>query len=130
MQKVDLITQAAALTALYKDSCRTPFPYNDVRKLLEEVGRDYPGLSADLDLHFSTIAGYCAWGRRLLKWEDETVNEVVARLDAGFFDKHPKYKPLESMITQPNLKAQLSTHERMRTELLRLLKRLRKERPK
>ncbi len=124
MLEVDLIKQASAIKTLYDEACQTPFPYQGIRRLLKEAGAKYDGLIPDLDLHFSTIAGYCSWGKRLLNWDTEKVGEAMASLERGFFDKHPEYKPLESMITQQELVTKLSIYETMRVELLHLLKRL------
>lgn len=128
MRELDLITRVTTLKPLFEEACRTPFPYEGLRQLLGEAEATYDGLIPDLDMYFSTIAGYCSWGSRLLKWDNEKVDQVIANLESGFFEKHPRYKPLESIITQPDLVAKLNIYETMRVELRHLLKCLQKER--
>lgn len=127
MQEPELIIQASALKTLYEEACRIPFPYDGIRELLQEAGGGYTGFIPDLNLYFATIAGYCSWGNRLLKWDDEKVYRTSAALKRGFFDKHPEYKRLESMITQQDIVAKLRAYEEIRRELLHLLERIQKE---
>ena len=75
----------------------------------------------DLDLYFSTLAGYCSWGKRLLTWDDETVKTAKAYAAQGFFERHPEYGSLLPFIDQSGLNQELDIHEEMRTALLALL---------
>jgi hypothetical protein len=116
------------LNPLYEKS-RHPFAYADCRKLLHQ-GATYEGLAADLDLYLKDIAGYCTWGRRLLKWSKPEIEKALATLSRSFFEKNPEYKPLESQITEentPDLYADLVLHEKMRQTLLSLFSLLRRE---
>jgi hypothetical protein len=115
---------ARALMCLYEESCQTPFPYEDSRKLLREEKGQYEGLIPSLDFYFSTIAGYCSWGKRILKWNEEKIKEAKDLLGKSFFEKYPQYKPLEQMVTEANTPAlykELVAYETMRLNLLRLL---------
>jgi hypothetical protein len=95
MNESDLEKTAAELKALYEEDCRTPFPYEGSRKLLQAEGGNYESFIPDLSLYFSTVAGYCSWGKRILRWEPAKINEAKVDLEKQFFDKHPAYKPLE-----------------------------------
>jgi hypothetical protein len=119
------------LQSSYGEACDGRFPYEGSRNLLREGGGSYEGLIPDLDVYFSTIAGYCSWGEKILKWPQEKIVEAQNRIAASFFEKHPQYKPLEVAITEtktPDLFAQMVSHEKMRTRLLELLDRLSIER--
>lgn len=115
------------LQSSYQEACGVSFPYDGSRHLLQEVGGSYEDLIPDLDMYFSTIAGYCSWGERILKWPPEKIVEAQNRIAVSFFEKHPQYKPFEVAITEsetPDLFAQMASYERMRTRLLELLDRL------
>ena len=115
------------LLHLYEEKRRSPFPRTGCRKILRGSGDRYEGLIPDLDLYFSDIAGYCSWGRKILHWPKEKVQEVKDGLGRSFFEKYPKYKPLEPMITEshtPDLHAKLRLYETMRTRLIELLNRI------
>jgi YxiJ-like protein len=104
-----------------------PFPYDGCRKILRESDNRYENLIPDLDIYFSDIAGYCSWGKKILDWPKEKIQEAKERLEEDFFEKYPKYKPLEPMLTEtnvPDLHAELALYETMRTKLLQLLTRL------
>jgi len=75
----------------------------------------------DLDLYFSTLAGYCSWGKRLLTWDDEKVREAKAYATQGFFEKHPEYRSLLPFIDQSDLNQELGIYEEMRTALFALV---------
>ena len=118
---VNLITQAERLASLYKKSSESAFPYQKVRRLLQEAGISSHSLVPDLDLYFSTLAGYCSWGKRLLTWDDEKVEKAKAYATVGFFDRHPEYNSLVPFIDQSDLHKELDIYEEMRTVLLALL---------
>ena len=117
----NLITQAEWLASLYKKSSESAFPYQKVRELLQKAGISSSNLVPDLDLYFSTLAGYCSWGKRLLTWDDETVKTAKAYATQGFFERHPEYGSLLPFIDQSDLNQELNIHEEMRTALLALL---------
>lgn len=117
----NLIAQAERLASLYQEISRSAFPYYEVRKLLRKAGTSCDELIPDLDLYFSTLAGYCSWGRRLLMWDDEKVQEAKAFVTQGFFDRYPEYGWLEPFIRQSDLIKQLGTYEEMRKGLFTLL---------
>src|SRR5688572_25762057 len=68
MQNSHLVSQAEQLDALYKQGLQGRFPYDDIRELFRKAGNAYEGFIPDLDLYFSTIVGYCSWGKRILNW--------------------------------------------------------------
>lgn len=124
----DLITQAERLSSLYREHSRTPFPYDSIRELVQQAGTSYNTLTPDLDLYFSTIAGYCSWGKGLLRWDDAKVEQAKAYASLGFFDRHQNYKPLVPLMRESDLTKELDIYERMRTTLLVLLTQLQKQR--
>lgn len=121
MLESNLIAQAEQLASLYKKSSESAFPYQKVRQVLQKAGISYGRLVPDLDLYFSTLAGYCSWGKRLLTWDDEKVKTAKAYAAQGFFDRHPEYGSLIPFIDLSDLNHELDTYEEMRTALLALL---------
>lgn len=121
MKNSDLISTAEQLTALYKQSAQGRFPYDDIRNLFRKAGTSYEGLVPDLDLYFSSIAGYCSWGKRILNWDTERRQKALTYASRSFFDRHPEYKSLMPFIEQSELSKQLDNIEEMRTTLLRVL---------
>ena len=121
MLDTNLIAQTERLTSIYREIARSSFPYDEVRKLLREHGTSSDELIPDLDLYFSTLAGYCSWGKRLLMWDDEKVQEARAYVALGFFDRHPEYEWLGPLIRRSNLIKQLGTYDELRKGLFTLL---------
>jgi hypothetical protein len=117
----NLITQAERLASLYKKSSESAFPYQKVREVLQKAGTSSGSLVPDLDLHFSTLAGYCSWGKRLLTWDDDKVKTATGFAAQGFFERHPEYSSLLPFIDQSDLNQELEIYEEMRTALLALL---------
>ncbi len=117
----DLVSQAEQLGALYKQSFQGRFPYDDIRELFRKAGNAYEGFIPDLDLYFSTIAGYCSWGKRILNWKAEQRQKALAYASQSFFDRHAEYKPLLPFIEESELRTQLDLTDEMRTTLVRLL---------
>jgi hypothetical protein len=119
------------LQAHYREASNIRFPYEGSRNLLRQAAGNYEGLVPDLDMYFSTIAGYCSWGEKILNWPQEKILEAQNRIAVTFFAKHPQYKPLEAAITEsdtPDLFAVMASHEKMRRSLLELFDRLNVER--
>lgn len=111
--------------------CVKSFPYTDCRTLLSKGESRYEDFIPHLDLYFSSIAGYCSWGNGVFKWSHDRLQEAREKLGETFFDKHPQYKPFESMITvtdTPDLYTALLLHERIRRTLLILLAAISRER--
>lgn len=106
------------------------FPYEDCRKL-QGIDERYAALVPDLDVYLSELAGYRSWGKRILSWPDEKVEDVHRRVSDTFFDRFPLYADLESRITSANaadLHATLDRAERTRITLRDLLSELQRER--
>jgi hypothetical protein len=121
MLDTNLVAQAERLATLYKRSSESAFPYEKVRNLLQKAGVSSTSLIPDLDLYFSTLAGYCSWGKRLLTWDDEKVKKAKAYTTQGFFERHPEYSSLLPLIEKSDLYHELEIYEEMRTALLALL---------
>ncbi len=118
--------QANEILRLFKESCR-PFPYAGCRTLIRDAGKAYEGLIPDLDLYFSDIAGYCSWGRAILKWPKKKLSEAGDKLDKSFFEKHPHYQSLQPAVSEtgtPDLYESLKLYEKMRGNLLNLFSEL------
>ena len=130
MNESNLERVATELNALYEEGCRTPFPYEGSRNLLQQAGPgNYDGFIPDLSLYFSTVAGYCSWGKRILGWEPTKIAKAKADLEKQFFDTYSQYKPLEMMMAQQDnadLLTKFTLHEKMRIQLLALLDDLQK----
>lgn len=106
------------------------FPYEDCRKL-QRIDERYVALVPDLDVYLSELAGYRSWGKRILSWPDEKIEEVHRRVGESFFDRFPMYGDLETRITSadvPDLHATLDRAERTRITLRDLLSDLQRER--
>ena len=57
-----------------------------------------------------------------MKWPPEKIVEAQNRIAASFFEKYPRFKPLEVAITESktaDLVAQMASHEKIRTAPLR-----------
>jgi|SRR5688572_8584077 len=121
MQNSHLVSQAEQLDALCKQGLQGRFPYDDIRELFRKAGNAYEGFIPDLDLYFSTIVGYCSWGKRILNWNTEQRQKAFAYTSQGFFDRHPEYRSLLPFIEDSDLRRRLDRVDEMRTTLLRLL---------
>jgi hypothetical protein len=62
---------AANLRRVFTEELRTPFPYEDCRRVMEEAGMKGASLIPDLDLYLSDLAGYASWGKKILDWPAE-----------------------------------------------------------
>jgi hypothetical protein len=115
----------AQLEALGESEMR-PFPYEACRAVQRADAR-YATLIPDLDSYFSELAGYRSWGRRILSWPEEKVQDVRRRLEMSFGERFPAYRDLQRSAGSELLKA-LETAERTRAVLLALLDQPRSER--
>src|SRR5260221_6138942 len=101
----------------------TPFPYEDCRTLLALSPGEYDGLIPDLDLYFSTIAGYASSASRVHSWSADGLRQLRQDLASSFFEDHPEYELLQRDISDdvtPNLSARLRLYDELRIELLQL----------
>ena len=112
---------AERLGVLYHQSFQGRFPYEDLRRLVRKAGTNCAGLGADLDLYFSTIVGYCSWGKQILNWGFEKQQEALRYVSHSFVDRHPEYKSVLSLIEESELSKQLDNIEQMRITLWHLL---------
>ncbi|HEV7767325.1 MAG TPA: hypothetical protein VGQ76_20150 [Thermoanaerobaculia bacterium] len=106
------------------------FPYEDCRKL-QQIDERVSAVVPDLDVYLSELAGYRSWGKRILTWSDEKIEEVHRSVGQSFFDRFPIYGELSSHITPtsvPALHATLDRAERTRAALRELLSHLQRER--
>ena len=117
----------AELDALGKSEVR-PFPYEACRSVQRDDPR-YAELIPDLDNYFSELAGYRSWGRRILTWPEEKIDDVRRRLQVSFGERLPAYRDLPTLSADRSaLGKALETAERTRTLLLALLDELQAER--
>lgn len=132
MKTITVDELATELLSLYKEEYRGPFPYTDSRKLVSEDAERYQDLVPDLNVYFYQIASHCNGVKKVLKWQRERLLESQTWLAKSFFEAFPKYKPLESLITEsntPDLYSRMILCEKLRAKLLDLLSRLLSEQP-
>lgn len=106
---------------IYIEEDRSPFPYDGSRWLLQDFEDEFEDFIPNLDMWCSYIAGYCSWGKRLVRWNEEKVLQARGVMSLSFFDMHPEYARLERLITEsdtPDLYEQLRLYERMRKNLV------------
>jgi hypothetical protein len=116
----DLLRQLDAL----EKSDRGPFPYKGCRWLRAAVQGDYHDLIPCLDIYLSEVAGYRSWGKKILRWPDEKIAAVEARLGQSFFERFPAYSDLQSVLGSPeasDVSEALDNADQTRVMLLRLL---------
>ena len=109
------------LRELYQSDFLRPFPYQDCRKILLAEDNEF---IPSLDMYFSDIAGYCSWGKGILSWSAEKIDEAKNRLQISFFQKFPKFESLKSKISDtetPKLYNQMLIYELMRLTLIDIL---------
>ncbi len=126
---MELAAEAERLRARFERSCQGPFPYEDIRAAVHKAGTSDDGLIPSLDLYFSTIAGYCSWGKQILNWDSEKRKAAFAYASRSFFDRHPEYESLRQFIGPSELSNQLENIEEMRSTLLHVLASLEDVRP-
>jgi hypothetical protein len=123
----DLLDRLESLTVSHTG----PFPYAGCRWLQRAGNERHRGLNPDLDLYLSEFAGYRSWGPRILKWPDEKIAGVEARLAQTFFDRFPAYAELKPMLasSQANdVRTALQGTDQTREVLLHLLGVIRNDR--
>jgi hypothetical protein len=106
------------------------FPYEDCRKLQRISGAD-ASLIPDLDAYLSEVAGYRSWGKRIVSWPDDKIDEVEGRIDASFFDRFPAHGPLREIIEAdevPNVRNAIARADQTRAVLRDLLREMKLER--
>jgi hypothetical protein len=120
MSKIDDLL--SELDALHKSGYR-PFPYDGCRRLRAAVSGRHDGLTPDLDMYLSEVAGYRSWGKKILEWPDEKVQSVERRLRVSFFDRYPAYAELQPILASavaPDVSDALGSADRTRALLLEL----------
>ena len=121
MDKESANQLARLVAALYGEIRLKPFPYLGVRKLLRRYPGMYETLIADLDWFDSTVAGYSSRVSSVPHWAYPETQEAISLLSRSFYDKHPEYLPLQTILTDfPDLCEDIETHEKMRQSLLLL----------
>lgn len=112
------------LQRILKEDLSKPFPYDDCRRVLAKAGVTGADLISYLDLYFGDIAGYCSWGKNLLRMSKDDLNGARALLARSFFEKHPEYLPLTALINEtdtPTLFAELGLYDKVRLQLLAVI---------
>lgn len=103
------------------------FAYEDVSRRQEGRGTRYNNLGPDLSMFCADIAGHLSWGRRILEWDRERIERTLYWSGRAFFDRYPKFRPLEKRITPkdtPHLCADVALYEESRETLIELVRRL------
>lgn len=103
-----------------------PFPYEDCRKLLQEVGNKlYGDLVPDLNTYFYEIYSYSAGAKNLVTWSNEELAQSRKLFHKSFFDRYPQYAALQPIINQDNVPAlaqRMSLYNQMRLSLTKFIK--------
>jgi hypothetical protein len=118
---------AASLEERYETCLKVPFPYKDSRKLHRQHPALGSGFIPDLDMYFSFIAGYCSSATSLAERPREEIRKAIPILRLSFFETHPEYRPLQSVITSQDyavLHARLQAADEMRHDLLTIMESL------
>lgn len=122
----------AELLDLSEKEFHGPFPYADCRKLTSKEVKRYEDFTADLNTYFYYIVSHSSGVKKVLRWPRERLLESQKWLAKSFFERFPKYKPLEPLINAsntPDLYTRMALCERMRTGLLDLFSNLLAEQP-
>jgi hypothetical protein len=104
-----------------------PFPYDECRYLIKQRPEAGGALIPDLDLYFSTIAGYASSATSLARWSANRLAQARADLASSFFEQRPQYSELLAYVdtvATPSLFARLEAYEAIRVGLLELLREL------
>lgn len=108
--------------ALFKETSKIPFPYAGIRKITRQYPSKYDDLTPDIDWFESTVRGYSSRADGIENWSLSETEEAMTLLSLSFYDKHPKYQPLEQDIaSQADVSYDIEVHEKMRQSLLLLL---------
>jgi hypothetical protein len=114
----DLLRDVALLT----DNQRG-FPYKGAR-LVQRADEAYEQFIPDLDLYLGDVAGFCAAGRRVLRWNANRIKDAEQCLQRSFFDVYPQYRDVQSRLADPALedvRRTLDRSDRLRARMLDLL---------
>ncbi len=102
-----------------------PFPYEDCKKLLREAGNNlYDDLVPDLNTYFYEIYSYSAGAKNLVAWSSEELTHSRNLFYKSFFDRYPKYTPLQTMINKdnvPTLAQRISLYDQIRLSLTKFI---------
>ena len=123
----DLFDQLESLKA----SDVGPFPYEGCRWLQGVLGERGHDLVPDLDEYLSEVAGYRSWGKKILKWSDEKITAIQARLTQSFFDRFPRYADLKPTLVSSqacDVRSALHSADQTRALLSHLLRKIQDDR--
>lgn len=102
-----------------------PFPYEDCKKLLREAGNNlYDDLVPDLNTYFYEIYSYSAGAKNLVAWSSEELTPSRNLFYKSFFDRYPKYTPLQTIINKdnvPTLAQRISLYDQIRLSLTKFI---------
>jgi hypothetical protein len=125
MTSTELLEELKTIT----ESDVAPFPYEGCRKLQQFAPEISGEIIPDLDVYLSELAGYRSWGKRILGWPDEKIENVQRRLQQSFLDRYPAYARLEAQIAAADdVRRKLEIAEQTRSVLSKLLAKVRAER--
>ena len=112
------------LAKLYEQAHSHKFPNSGCKFVSRVGGVPWEDIIPDLDLHFSNIADYCSWGKKVLAWPTAKVISVRRQIECSFIEKHPHLLSAWSAVSEentPDLCESLAVHEEMRLTLISLL---------
>ncbi len=115
---------ALEISVHYKVANSKPFPYDDCRKLREQLKETLEDFTSDLAEYHAGIAGFESSVKRWRRWEKERIELAHLVLKSPFYEKYLFYRQLEPVITNensPRLCAEMSLNEEMRNKLNQLL---------
>jgi hypothetical protein len=125
MDSVALQQTGARIEADHEAHMREPFPYADCRYLLSQLPpEEHSSLIPDLDLYFSTLAGWASRAASVLTWPRNDLLRAREDLSRTFIEQHPEHARLESLVSEtatPVLARELTSSEALRRRLLELI---------
>ncbi len=118
-------SEGAAIQNLF-ESDKSRFPIEGCRALVA-LRFKQDDLVPNLDVYFSTIAGYASSAATISTWAQERVERARDDLASSFLERYPDYEALFRDIndsTAPDLAWRLDLYEELRTKLLELIRRM------
>ncbi len=113
------------------------FPYDDCRTILHQVQeqslverKKYADLIPDLDNYFDMVEMHAAGVEFVKKWDGLRLAQSAALVKPSFFQRYPKYRPLEWRVNQintPELYRWLAVSDQLRRLLMTLMSELTQE---
>lgn len=112
------------LERFLEEELTASLPTAEITAVVHNKGVDLEDLRFDLIDYTSAIAGYCSWGKGILRWTSQQADEARSILSTSFFEQYPQYAVLQFLITEentPGLYEELNNFESARIALLTLI---------